>query len=191
MNRCTAKARRGVSLTELLLLMSSYTIILSMCAVLLHRVMRVEIDSRSFVDAERTSQRLSRQFRQDVHQATTAELDGSKLKNDIFLQLQRPDSQTVAYSRVNGNVLRTVSHSGKSMAREEFAFEPSCKLAIRQDESPKRLVLSITSPALESTSDKAEQLQSYRAVPVGLYLEASISRDAAFMNSIIGQEPAQ
>ena len=84
MNVRIAKSRRGVSLTELLLLMSSYTMILSMCTVLLHRVMHVEIESRSFVDAERTSERLSRQFRQDVHQATAAEADGSKLKNECL-----------------------------------------------------------------------------------------------------------
>ena len=191
MNIRIAKSRRGVSLTELLLLMSSYTIILSMCAVLLHRVMRVEIDSRSFVDAERAAGRLSRQFRHDVHQATAAEVDGSKLAKSTFLQLQLPDNRTVEYSRVNGNVLRTMSRSGKTGAREEFAFEPSCKLAVRQDESPKRLVLSITSPALESTSDKVEQLQSYKAVPVGLYVEASISRDVTSMYSIVGQEGAK
>src|SRR4051812_9639005 len=158
MNRRTTKSRRGVSLTELLLLMSSCTVILTMCAVLLHRVMHVQIESRSFVDAERTSERLGYQFRQDVHQATIADVDGTKFKNDVFLQLQLPDNQSIEYSRVKGNVLRTVSHGGKIGAREEFAFEPSCKLVVRQDEAPKRIALSITSAALEPTSDKAEQL---------------------------------
>src|SRR3954454_16961207 len=109
MNPRTTKVRRGVSLTELLLLMSSYTMILTMCAVLLHRVMRVQIESRSFVDAERTSERLGDQFRQDVHQATTADVDAAKLKNDVFLRLQLPDSQTIEYIRLKGNVLRSVS----------------------------------------------------------------------------------
>ena len=108
-----------------------------------------------------------------------------------FCNFELPDNQTVEYSRVKGNVLRTVSHGGKTGAREEFAFEPSCKLAVRQDESPKRIVLSITSPALESTSDKAEQLQSYKAVPVGLYVEASIGRDVTSIGSIIEQERAK
>jgi hypothetical protein len=191
MNLRIANTRRGVSLTELLILMSSYTMILSLCAVLLHRVMRVEIDSRSFVDTERTSERLGHQFRQDVHQATTAETDGAKLKGDVFLQLQLPNNQTVEYSRAKGNVLRTVSHSGKAGAREEFAFDASCKLFVRQDESPKRVALSITSPALEPTSDTAEQLQSYRAVPTGLYVEASINRDAISAEPIAGKERAK
>ncbi len=162
------KSRRGVSLTEMLVLMSSCTMILTLCTVLLHRVMRVEIDSRAFVDAERTSERLGHQFRQDVHQATAAEMDASRLKNDVFLQLQFADDQTVEYRGVKGNVLRTVTHGGTVAGREEFAFEPSCKLAVHGDESPKRIALSIMSPTLESTTDKAEQLQSYKAVPVGL-----------------------
>jgi len=165
--------------------------ILTMCTVLLHRVMRVQIESRSFVDAERTSERLGDQFRRDVHQTTTANLDGTKLKNDVFLQLQLPDTQTIEYSRVKGNVLRTISHDGKIAAREEFAFEPSCKLTVRQDESPKRIVLSITSLALESTSDKAEQLQSYKAVPVGLHVEANLGRDVTSVSSIGGPERAK
>jgi hypothetical protein len=191
MNLRIAKLRHGVSLTELLLLMSMYTIILSMCAVLLHRVMRVETDSRSFVDAERTSARLSRQFRQDARQATAVDADASKLKNDAFLKLQLPSKQTVEYRWVDGNVLRTVSHDGKTVARNEFAFEPSCKLTIREDESPRRVVLSIISSALDSTSDRAEQLKSYKAVPVGLYVEASIGRGVADMSLDIGQERAR
>ena len=191
MNQRIAMSRRGVSLTELLVLMSSCTMILTMCTVLLHRVMRVQIESRAFVDAERTSERLSHQFRQDIHQATAAELDGSQLKNDVFLQLQLPDNQTIEYSRVKGSVMRTVSHSGLVAGREEFAFEPSCKLVVHKDEAPKRIVLSIMSPGLESTSDKAEQLLSYKAVPVGLYVEASLSRDVPSRSSSIGQERAR
>jgi hypothetical protein len=171
--------------------MSSCTMILTMCTVVLHRVMRVQIESRSFVDAERTSERLGDQFRQDVHQATSADVDGTKLKHDVFLQLQLPDSQSIEYSRAKGDVLRTMSHGGKIGAREEFAFEPSCKLTVRQDESPKRIVLSITNLALDPKSDKAEQLQSYRAVPVGLHVEANLGRDVTSIRSIGGPERAK
>jgi hypothetical protein len=188
MNPRTTKFRRGVSLTELLLLMSSYSMILTTCSVLLHRVMHVQIESRSIVDAERTSERLGYQFRQDIHQATIADVDGTKLKNDVFLQLQLPDNQTIEYSRVKGNVLRTASRGGKVVAHEEFAFESSCKLVVREDESPKRIVLSIMSAALEPTSDKAEQLQSYMAVPVGLHVEANVGRDVTSIGSIGGPE---
>jgi hypothetical protein len=186
-----AKSRRGVSLTELLMLMSSCTMILSLCAVLLHRVMRVEIESRSFVAAEQTSERLGHQFREDVHQATAAETAGSKLNKDVILRLQLPDDQTIEYMHANGNVLRTASHNGKVGARDEFAFEPACKLSIHQVESPRRLVLSITSPALELASDRTEQLQAYKALPVGLYVEASIGRDVAFASPPGGQERAK
>src|SRR5437762_5225510 len=98
------KSRGGVSLIELLGLMSSCTIILTMSAVLLHRMMRVQIDTRAFVDMERSSSRLSQQFRQDVHQATAAVLGDSKLKENVFLQLQLPQETIIEYSRLDGAI---------------------------------------------------------------------------------------
>jgi hypothetical protein len=187
----TTDARRGVSLTELLLLMSACTMILSMCTVLLYRVMRVEIDSRSFVDAERTSARLSRQTRQDIHQATAVEVDGANTANGVFLRIQLPDNENIAYGRVNGNILRTESHGDKVAGRDEFAFEPSCKLEASEDKAAKRIVLLMTSPPLDEASNKAEQLRSYQSVPVGLHVEASIGRDVASANPITVEERAK
>ena len=191
MNLRTPKLRRGVSLTELLLLMSSYTMILSMCGVLLHRVMRVEIDSRSFVDMERTSTRLSHQFRQDVNQATAAEADASKLQNNVFLQLQLAGDQSIEYRWAEGSVVRTVLQDRKTAAREEFAFDPWCKLTVRQEKSPSRIVLSIARAGLESISDRAEQLRTYKACPMGLYVEASIGREISVANVAAQQERSQ
>src|SRR5262245_16262682 len=116
---CT-KTRRGVSLTELMVLMSATTMILSMSAMLLHRAMRVQVDSRAFADAERSAARLSRQFREDVHAATSAVLEKSKLNKDVFVQLKLPVGESIEYSRVNGNVRRSVIRSGKVAAREGF-----------------------------------------------------------------------
>ncbi len=188
MNQKAFKLRRGVSLTELLLLMSSYTVILSMCGVLLHRVMRVEIDSRSFVEVERTSTRLNHQFREDVNQAVAAEADATKLQNNSFLQLQLSDNQTIEYRWLEGSVVRTVFQNGRSRAREEFAFEPSCKLTVRQDKSANRIVLSIGREALDSISDRSEQLRRYKACPMGLHVEASIGRDIGIVNAAAQQE---
>jgi hypothetical protein len=188
MNVQIAKSRRGVSLTELLLLMSSYTIILSMCAVVLHRVMRFEIDSRSFVDVERTSARLSHQFRQDVNQAAAAETVANKLQGNTFLKLHYSGNKTVEYLWSKGKVSRIVSRDGKIGARDEFAFETTCKLTARQDKSPDRVAISITSPTLDSTSDRAEQLQTYKSVPIGLYIEASIGVAVDNVNLAARQE---
>src|SRR4051812_6095732 len=126
----SAKCRRGMSLTELLLLMSSCTIILTTSAVLLHRVMRIQVDSRAFMNSERAGTRLSHQFRQDVHQAAAAELDRSKLKKDVFLQLRFADNQIIEYGYAGGTVSRTLSRGEKITARDEFVFQPTCTFAV-------------------------------------------------------------
>jgi hypothetical protein len=185
------KLRRGVSLTELMVLMSATTMILSMSAMLLHRVMRVQVESRAFADAERNAARLSRQFRQDAHQAASAVLDASKLNEGVFLRLQLPANETIEYSRASGNILRAVSHGGKIASREEFPFQPACKMVAREEKSPDRLILVITSPALDPASSQEEQLRSYRTAPVALQVEAMLNRGATAANSKIESEQAK
>jgi hypothetical protein len=178
-----AKSRRGTSLVAMLGLMSSCTIILSLSAVLLHRVMRVQIDSRAVVDAERNSSRLGQLFRQDVHQATSALLNDSKLKKNVFLQLQLPEDTSIEYSRLEGAILRNISHAGKVTSRDEFKFEPLCKVNIIEQALPKRIVLTIANPLPEAAADKREELKVLKCVPVSLQVEASLSRDGASASS--------
>ena len=60
---------RGISLVELLMAMGGVSLVLTSSAMLLHGVMRAQSESRRFFDDERTSARLARQFRVDVHAA--------------------------------------------------------------------------------------------------------------------------
>ncbi len=183
MSHRNKKSRRGISLTELMVLMSATTMILSMSAVLLHRVMRVQVDSRAFADVERSAARLSRQFRQDAHRATTVTVESAKLKSNVLVELQLPMNETIEYSRANGNILRTDSRSGKVASREEFAFQPTCKVSVTNAPTPNFVVLSVTAPRLDAKSSKEDQLQSYRAAPIGLQVEAGLNRDAFAVNS--------
>lgn len=163
--------------------MSSCTIILTMSAMLLHRMMRVQIDTRAFVDIERSSSRLGQQFRQDVHQATAAVLGDSKLKENVFLRLQLPQETSIEYSRRDGAISRNVSHSGKITSRDEFGFEQLDKVAVAESDSPKRVILTITNPLPEPIADKREQLKSLKSVPVSLQVEAVMNREAASASS--------
>src|SRR5262245_7154148 len=147
MSRQHKNMRRGVSLTELLVLMSSCVLILQMSAMLLHRAMRIEVDSRSFIEAERSCSRLDHQFRDDSHEATSVNIKNAKPTDGEFLVLQLPEGQTVTYSRSNGNIGRVMSRQGKVLARDEFAFQPSCNIEVREEEPPKRVILAIASPA--------------------------------------------
>jgi hypothetical protein len=177
MSRQDKNMRRGVSLTELLVLMSSCVLILQMSAMLLHRAMRIELDSRSFIEAERSCSRLEHQFREDIHEAISVNIKNAKPTAGEFLVLQLPEAQTVTYSRSNGNIGRVMSRQGKVLARDDFAFQSSSSVEVREQELPKRVILSITGPALDDTGGKVKQLQSLKAVPVGLLVDACIARN--------------
>ena len=191
MKRSSDHYRRGVSLTELLLLMSSCTMILSLCGLLLHRVMQVEVKSRAFVDIERTAQRLGRQFRSDVHRAVAVEVDRAKLPENVVLQLQLPEAQAVEYRFQRGILFRTSLHNGEPGSREEFAFAPSCKLSVQQMKSPDRIALTMLNGVLDPAADKAEQLQAYHTAPLAMQLESTLGREVLGQKATVEQVPAR
>lgn len=85
--------RRGISLVETLIAMSTWSVLLTVSATLLHHVMRSHSESRQFAETEQAACDLSRQFRQDVQAALSAEQ-----KSEIELvTLQMPDSSQVDY----------------------------------------------------------------------------------------------
>ncbi len=168
--------RRAVSLTELLLALSMCTLILTTSGVLLHRVMRIESESRAFTDTEHSCTRLSQQFRSDVHQAATAELNQSDLRDGAFLRLHLPQDEIVEYGLEQGRVHRTASSGTKVTARDEFIIPLHARLTIKQLHSPNRLILSIAPPSIDATTDADHKLLSYRAIPDGVQIEAVLSR---------------
>jgi len=177
MSRRRRNLRQGVSLTELLVLMSLCAMILSMSGMLLHRVMRIDVDSRLFVATERSCSRLDRQFREDIHEATSVNIKNATPAVGEFLVVQLPYEQTVTYSRSNGGIERIASRKGKVASRDEFAFQSSSNVELREEESPRRVIFSVTSPLPDQTNDKTKQVLSLKAVPIGLLVEACVGRN--------------
>jgi len=191
------RARRAVSLLELMLAMSACALILTTSAALIHRVMRAQSKTRSFFDVERSSLRLSGYFRRDVHQASEAETEGADLGAEVFLRLRLPHKQTAEYRHVKGSVLRILSEGDKVLSREEFAFPSDIELAIRQDDSPRMITLTITAQPVETaqpaeTSDGPSQQQmGPYFVPVSFEAAATLNRESVFTPPSAGQETPQ
>jgi hypothetical protein len=168
--------RRGISILELLVIMSASTVVLTLSSLLIIRAMRVQMESRAHCDIERNALRLSKQLRSDVHQSHTAETNDEAEKDGVFLRLQWPDGKRVDYSRVGGIVLRLASTNGNQVWREEFAFPAACDLDIRELDTPPRIALTITASAKVAPS--ADQPPaSTLAVPVSFHVEATLGRD--------------
>jgi hypothetical protein len=170
-------SRRGISILELLVIMSASTVVLTMTSLLIIRAMRVQMESRAHCDVERNALRLAEQFRRDAHDAKSAEINEEAGEGEVFLRLQVLDGNQVEYSCTGGTVLRLASGSGKQVSREEFAFPAAIEISIRELKSPSRITLTITAIPLAAAGKPPV---STLLIPVSFEVEAALDRDRRF-----------
>ena len=117
---------RGISLIELLMAMGGVSLVITSSAMLLHGVMRAQSESRRFFDDERTSARLARVFRADVHAAAqVAAPAGERL-----VAFTLPDGGTIEYrhSADHRQIERRRLAPGNEapVAREDYSLAGPC-----------------------------------------------------------------
>jgi type II secretory pathway component PulJ len=108
--------RRGFSLVELLLVISSLTVLLGICVGLIHSLLRLDRIARTNLAESATIGRLARQFRQDVH---AAERIDEPVRNES-LRLELPARRTIEYASRSGQLTRTLRRSGEDEGREVY-----------------------------------------------------------------------
>lgn len=168
------KSRRGISLVELLVVMSLGAGLLTTSAVVLHRIMHSHGKTRNFLAASRSGLRLSEQFRSDVHHAT--KVTASDLDAPVVLRLQLGEARAIEYSHVDGTLRRTQLDGEKITSREEYSFPAGSQLAIREQPSPRLVSLSITS----TPGDAGGPAQPGFATAVHLLIEAQPGRNSRY-----------
>jgi hypothetical protein len=167
--------RRAASLAELLVILSACTVILTTSVTLIHRAMHSQSASRVFFDCERSALRLSQQFRRDVHEANSATIENGSASSDPMLRLTFADDQTVEYRRAKDNVVRLVTQHSRAVSHDEFTFRSPLAWTLRQEDSPRRLILSLTAGAAGSPSALGDELPPGAfAVPMSLEVEACV-----------------
>jgi prepilin-type N-terminal cleavage/methylation domain-containing protein len=108
------RIRRGFTLVELLVVIGGVAVTLGMCVALLHSLLRLDRAARLHLAETTAVGRLGRQFRQDVHAASRAKEDASRLE----LALSAPDERIVEYEVRPGALLR-VERKGDQVVRRE------------------------------------------------------------------------
>jgi hypothetical protein len=177
------RRRRGISLIELLAVLSGCSVVLGQTASLLHQTMRAQSHTRDFFDVERNAQRLARQFRSDVHAAAADSIDDVDAEGASageLLRLQLPDGQTIAYQRAAEKIIRVASQADGPTAREEYALSESMEIDVRELDGPLRYALSITSTPPQPSKVAPPSPARIRATPVNLEVEAAPARDLRY-----------
>jgi type II secretory pathway component PulJ len=99
-SRARHAQRRGYSLVEMVLVIGSLSIILSLCGMLLHTLLRLDRSGRESLTAASALNRLARQFRNDVRAA-----DSASPRRDGF-ELSRPGGPRVVYHPEGNRLVR-------------------------------------------------------------------------------------
>ena len=137
--------RRGYSLIEMVVVVGAVTIVLSMCGLVLHALMRLDRSGRRGFDDAATIGRLAQQFRRDVRSASSAKTNVTKdAKSQIDMKLH--DKQTVTYAWEGIKLIRTEKQEdGKILNREGYRVDRIGPVGFEKEGSWVRLKFNRTS----------------------------------------------
>jgi type II secretory pathway component PulJ len=111
---------RGITIIETIVLMTAVAAMLGLCVLMLQLLMRLSADSRARLDGATSLDRLARQFRRDVHEASAArplERPAAKLAG---LRLEPGPRHAVEYQLMENGKIARVETRGDNLVRREF-----------------------------------------------------------------------
>jgi hypothetical protein len=188
--------RRGISLMELMVVLSAASMIITTSALVLHKMMRAQEQTRYFFENERAVERLARQFRRDVHDANDVEVDAEVSEIEAqdgdgsLIALITYDDRAISYVRTPAGIVRTV-HPGEGMpARETFALSAAARLTIDEETTPRSLTLTIASNPADFVPPLGERAPTIRETPVSMQVIAVVGRDAQYRDNPIVAIPS-
>ncbi len=182
---------RGISLVELLMAMGGVSLVITSSAMLLHGVMRAQSESRRFFDDERTSARLARQFRADVHAAAqVAAPAGERL-----VAFTLPDGQTIEYRHTADRcqIQRRLLAPGNPTptGREDYSLAGPCAAVVTVAEKQIHLELGAEGADGELAPPGVvlppRTPAEAKRKPPALVVEAVLGRDLRFLPARDGE----
>jgi type II secretory pathway component PulJ len=123
-NISTRSSRRGITIIEVMIVVTGVAMLLGLCAVSIQVLMRLNTDVQGRYAAAVALERLARQLRADAHATETALVTGDPKKTDktAALRLVLEPAHEVVYESGDGGVVRTESRAGKRVRHEKYAL---------------------------------------------------------------------
>jgi hypothetical protein len=160
--------RRGYSLIEMVLAIGGVTIIIGLCAGLLHTLLRLDRSGRESLNDSTSLARLARQFRQDVRASSKVRLEPDRPDS---IGLVREGGPAVSYRVEEGRLLREEKDAETTRRREAFLvghpgpvrFEVEgglVRVVIPRDKGGERLSPGRSAVAVEARLGKDRTLAS-------------------------------
>jgi type II secretory pathway pseudopilin PulG len=165
------RRRRGITIIEVIVVMTGVATLLGLCAVTLQLLLRLNADGQSRRAAASALERLASQFRTDVHAADTVQLvekpDGppAKVTNlaapAASLRLATGSRALVTYEVRAGRVDRVESGTGRPTRHESYALDRGALVRFaHRDDGPRRfLAMIVTTRAGKEPVDPLRPLE--------------------------------
>jgi type II secretory pathway component PulJ len=132
---------RGVTLIEMLVVMTGVSVLLGLCAVTIQLLMRVGSDAQARRSASASLGRLAEQFREDVHGC-----DDAQLQPSAGVRLSRGPRAAITYTARNGRVERVESTGGQASRHEMYVLGRGISSVFeRRDDGPRRFLALVVS----------------------------------------------
>jgi hypothetical protein len=122
--KSSTSSRRGISLIEVMIVITGVAMMLGLCAISLQLLMQLNSDAQARLSAARALERLSGQLRDDVHACAAVELapDPKAPTGPTGLRLRLEPDHVVTYGVRQGSLIRDESRGGKTFRHESYSL---------------------------------------------------------------------
>jgi hypothetical protein len=175
--------------------MGGVSLVITSSAMLLHGVMRAQSESRRFFEDERTSARLARQFRADVHAAAQVGAQVAAPAGDRLVAFTLPDGGTIEYRHTadRRQIERRLLAPGNPTptGREDYALAGPCAAVVTVAE--KQIHLELGAEGADGELAPPGVVRPPRTPaeakrkPPALVVEAVLGRDLRFLPARDGE----
>ena len=156
-------ASRGITIIEVLIVVTAVSMLLGLCAVSIQVLMKLNGDVQGRYGAAVALERLGRQLRDDAHASETAQItvDLKKPGKPAGLRLVLAPEHLVVYESGDGGVVRTELRADKVVRHEKYALARGAGVRFElRDEGSRRLVaIVLTRPAGKSQTEPPRPLE--------------------------------
>ena len=139
--------RNGSTLIEVMLSLTAGSVIMMLAIKLVHQTFQLSTQTSARVDLSHSLNRLARQFRNDVHLASSIQVTS----NDS-LNTENSDGTKVAYKVKNGLVLRAQTDAAKIETFEQYSLISDSRVAFERAINPERCQLIVENSSSSSGS---------------------------------------
>ena len=177
---CTARRRRAVSLIETLVVISVFSVTISVVAFSLRALQQTSQRITESVDYAHQRNRLATQLRADAHEAHSVRAVQAKHASDLLL-LQMADNVTIRYQLLATEIQRFVEEDGATQQFESYFVRPDRAAGWRIDTQRRYplVTLQLRPLPLNSAADDASGESHLIAAAVGITVGWSADSDHA------------